>query len=186
MRAAGERQKLKKASCLCRAKVGSAGRFPKGYCCCSPDGVEHGIYQANSLLPAGIRVIPTKSLCPQPTRGFGGTKTCKRLEKKPRRIPAGRTPWLLTPNPLMLVSFPACKHDSLHWGLPGNCRGSAGGFAWTFIGFLLPNSQFERLRVGKGLGEEEEPRGQGGWAAGGGRIISLLAQSTRHLFWGNI
>lgn len=51
-RAAGERQN-KKASCLCRAKVGSAGRFPEGYCC-FPDGVEHGINQANSLLPAAI------------------------------------------------------------------------------------------------------------------------------------
>lgn len=60
MRAAGERQN-KKASCLCRAKVGSAGRFPEGYCC-FPDGVEHGINQANSLLPAAIWVIPIKPL----------------------------------------------------------------------------------------------------------------------------
>lgn len=182
MRAAGERQN-KKASCLCRAKVGSIGRFPEGYCC-FPDGVEHGINQANSLLPAAIWVIPKKPLLLTTHEEFSERP---RLANTWRRNPGGS--WLAEfpgCSPRTLGSFPACKHDSLAWGLNGNCRGSAGGFAWTFIGFLLPNSQFERLRVGKGLGKEEgEPQGRRDGRRAGA-ALSLCSHKVQGICFGVI
>lgn len=74
------------------------------------------------------------------------SQTPWKIKTNPKRISAGRFPYL-TPNPHLGSQrhgfFPACKHDSLNWGLTGKRRGSAGGFAWTFISFSLPNSQFE-------------------------------------------
>lgn len=177
-RAAGERQN-KKASCLCRAKAGSAGRFPVGYCCCFPDGVEHGINQANSRLPAGIWVIPMKPLLLTTHEEF---RRDPRLANAWKINPRGSS-WLAELpgcSPQILGSFPACKHDSLDWGRTGNCWGSAGGFAWTFIGFLLPSSQFERLCVGKRAREGGRAAGTEGTGGGGGRGPHYLFARTKY------
>lgn len=176
--------KKKKASCLCRAKVGSAGRFPVGYCCCFPDGVEHGINQANSLLPAAYKTTSTHN-----PRG---------VSERPRLTNA----WKINPRGLRLAEFPGCSPQILGalgpyppvntTHLIGVSLGTVGAAQEGLLGLLLVScSLIHSLNacvLGRGLGKEGRAAGMKGMveAAGGGRIISLLAQSTRHLFWGNI
>ena len=91
-----------------------------------------------------------------------------------KRILDGRFPYLLTPNPWLgsqwRGSFPACKHDSLNWGLTGNRRGSAGGFAWTLLVSCSLIHSLNACVTEEGLGKErEEPWGGRGEGGGGGQ-----------------
>lgn len=120
-------------------------------------------------------------------RSFGETKTRKHLENKSRKILAGGIPWLLTPNPWIFGSFPACKHNSLDWDLTGNCRGSAGEFAWTFIGSCSLIHSLNACMSGRGSGRRKS-RGDGGdrWRWRPGAALSLCSHKVQGICFGVI
>lgn len=80
--------------------------------------------------------------------------------------------------------------NTIHF--PGGSLGTGGAAlevsAWILLDSCSLIHSLNAGGTGKGLGKErEEPRGGKGSGGGAGRghIISLLAQSTRHLFWGS-
>lgn len=103
------------------------------------------------------------------------------MENKPRRIPAGGISRLLTPNPRVLGSFPACKHHSLQ----GVSLGTAGAAPEGLLGLLLVScSLIHSLNAcvsGRGSGRRRRrSRGDEGTGGGGGRGPHYLFARTKY------
>lgn len=120
-------------------------------------------------------------------RSFGETKTRKHLENKSRKILAGGIPWLLTPNPRIFRSFPACKHNSLDWVL----LGTAGAALEGLLGLLLVScSLIHSLNAcvsGRGSGRRKScGDGGDGWRWRPGAALSLCSHKVQGICFGVI